>query len=188
MKMRTFILGVIAAAILQTAALGKILYDRASFLTSGQEVVLQSGMVDPRDLFRGHYVQLRLTVGTINESTIEVTGEPKYSEPVHVELKPGEDEFWVAKALYAEFPENADGPVITGKLVADGAITGETTRNFVISFPFDRYFADKERALELEDIRNDSKLGVVLAVGDDGQGAIKGISIDGKLIYSVPVL
>ena len=56
-----------------------------------------------------------------------------------------------------------------------------------ISFPFDRYFAPKERALEIENIRSDGKLGVILVVSTDGTGYIKGLSIDGKRIYDEPL-
>ena len=75
MKLKWFIAGAIGAALLQSAALGKIIYDRADLIRNGAEVVLQSGMVDPRDLFRGHYVTLNLTIGRISAKDVQVVGE-----------------------------------------------------------------------------------------------------------------
>ncbi|MGB7286878.1 MAG: GDYXXLXY domain-containing protein [Salaquimonas sp.] len=186
MKLKYFIFGAIGAALLQSAALGKIIYDRANLISSGKEVVIQSAMVDPRDLFRGHYVTLNLTVGTINDPNIPITGELQPDGPVYVELKKGDEEFWVAKHLYAEFPEGISEPVIKGK-IQRGWSSGNNVRNMRIRFPFDRFFAEKGQAKDLEKVRRDRKLGVVLAVGADGEGAIKGISVEGEVIYNEPV-
>ena len=32
-------------------------------------------------------------------------------------------------------------------------------------------------------MRNDRKLGVIISVGENGEGAVKGISVDGDLVY-----
>ena len=62
--------------------------------------------------------------------------------------------------------------------------TGDVIR---ISFPFDRYFAPKKRAKELEKFRRDQKLGVVLSLNKEGVGLIKGITVEGKVIYNEPL-
>ena len=190
MNARTFIIGAVIAAALQTVALGSILYDRISLLRSGREVVLQSALVDPRDLFRGHYVTLNLTAGVIEKDKVPVHGELAAREPVFVELVRGEDGFWVAAALHREYPADAADPVSRGPVIK-GMVTSmpyEGSDVYRISFPFDRFFAPKSRAKELEAIRNDRKLGVIIALGDDGEGIIKGLSIDGERVYSEPLL
>jgi len=184
MTIRTFIIGAIIAALLQTAALAKIVYDRVSLVNNGAEVVLKSEMVDPRDLFRGHYVTLNLSVGEVTGKTVEIFGDLEQSKPVFVELKMGDEGFWVANRLYAEYPDEAAAPVIRGTLISDRQVTGTDSPRYVIRFPFDRFFAPLEKAKDLEKVRRDRNLGVVLAVGDGGEAAIKGISVEGELIYN----
>lgn len=57
----------------------------------------------------------------------------------------------------------------------------------ILSFPIDRYFAPKDRALELEGINRNGRMGVILALDDSGYGAIKGLMIDGQRIYEEPL-
>lgn len=187
MTIKHFLIGAVIAAILQTTALGKIIFDRAMQLQNGKEVVLQTQMRDPRDLFRGHYVTLNLSVGEVAEDKVEVNGEFKYKDPVFVALKKGEDEFWVAKAIYDKMPTGISDPVIKGKYQRAHKPKGETVLRHRIRFPFDRFFAAKKRAKELEKVRRDQKLGVVLSVGDNGEALIKGISVEGEMIYNEPI-
>ncbi|MCF6320493.1 MAG: GDYXXLXY domain-containing protein [Rhizobiaceae bacterium] len=184
MKTRYFLLAALIAGSLQTIALGSIIYDRAQKLATGQEVLLQSMMRDPRDLFRGHYTRLNLEVGELKTGEITVVGKLSYGDDVYVELVKGEDIFWIAKTLYAQNPQRADIALIKGRIISRANRT-----TYRISFPFDRYFAAKDRALELEDIGRDGdrKLGVILALDGSGAGQIKGISIDDKLIYEEPL-
>ena len=183
MKIKWILGGALLAVLLQSAALGKIIWDRHSLLENGREVVLQSAMVDPRDLFRGHYVTLNLSVGAMAEGTFTIDGELKTGEDIFVSLKPGEDGFWIADTLHAAMPENPSAPVLRGRLISERAVTGENGPRYVIRFPFDRYFADRKKAKDLEKVRNDRKLGVIISVGENGDGAVKGISVDGDLVY-----
>ena len=189
MTLRLFIVGALAAALIQTAALGQIVYERAALLRGGTEVMLRSRFVDPRDLFRGHYVILNLDVGALEVDTIPVDEAlVDAGEPVFIELKKGEEPFWVAAALHAQIPVDATGPVVAGEYRGTTAATADRPASHRVELPFDRYFAPKLRARELETIQNDDKLGVVLAVGKDGRAAIKGIVVDGAVLYEEPLL
>jgi len=186
MKKGTFLIAALAVAALQTAALGSILYSRANQLSSGMEVVLESRFVDPLDLFRGHYVTLNLIAGELNSKTVETDGNIKRYGKVYVELKKADEgPFWIGKKLWSELPESPSGPVLTGSIrrlpSGDGG-------NYQVRFPFDRYFANIEKAKRLEKARSDQKLGVILSLDGKGGGMIKGLSLDGKLIYEEPLL
>lgn len=190
MKLKWFIAGAGIAGILQTAALGKIVLDHANLLKNGTEVVLQSGMVDPRDLFRGHYVVLDLSISRIPARDVQLVGKPERQQDVWVSLKKGEDEFWVADTIHADFPESPNGPIIRGRYISSSRLTVPgpdddeiNSGTHSIRFPVNRFFAEKGRALNLEKVRRDRNLGVVVALSDDGGAAIKGISVEGELIY-----
>ncbi len=184
MVRKGFFAGAILVMALQTAAIGAMIYKRAMQLQTGAEVVLESGFVDPRDLFRGHYVTLRLRVGDLKFGEIETDRKFSRRDFVFVELKKGDGQFWVANKLWHEIPAGTD------KLFIRGAITrvpDKAGQSYRIGFAYDRYFAPKKRAKELEKFRRDQKLGVILSLGKNGLGVIKGITVDGEIIYNEPL-
>lgn len=188
MKLRVFIIGALIAALLQTAALGKIIYDRAEFLKNGQEVVLETGFVDPRDLFRGHYVTLNFIISRLDPKKLASIEDFSYNDTVFVELESNETLFAKAKSITRTYPSNATGLVIKGtaRSIYENDKKAKSN-NLRFDFPFDRYFAPKLRAKELEKLRQDQKLGVILVLDGKGNGAIKGITIDGEKVYEEPL-
>ncbi|MGI9353046.1 MAG: GDYXXLXY domain-containing protein [Rhizobiaceae bacterium] len=178
---KKFKLALIAVFTLQLVLIAAMLFDRVTTIRNGQEVLLQSRFVDPRDVFRGHFVRLNLIAGTIGKNLPGASEQFRHNDPVYVSLKEGKDGFWVAKALYKNLPGKVEDPVLMGNF---GGTQGNTLR---IRFPFDRYFAPKDRAQQLEKIRNQQKLGVVLALNGKGGGVIKGLTIDGEIVYDEPL-
>jgi uncharacterized membrane-anchored protein len=171
---------IIAVGLLQTAALGKMVTDRAALLRDGREVVLETGAIDPRDLFRGHYTILNLEITRIPRDSVTVDPALQSDAPVYVTLTEGDDGYWRAEALFAE-PPQGEAPVIRGRF--EYALADQ----IILSFPFDRYFAPRERALELEALDRADRMGVVLALDGSGNGAIKGLMIDGLRVYEEPL-
>ncbi len=183
MNKRWFLIGALVVALGQSGAIGSMIYGHASHLANGKEVILESGFIDPRDLFRGHYVRLNLTVGELGKDKVKRDRDFKRNEVVYVELAKSDDIFWKAVKLWHEIPQGSDKAFIKAKMVHSFR-TGGGTR---IDFPFDRYFAPKIRAKELEKFRRDQKLGVVLSLNENGEGLIKGITVEGKVIYNEPL-
>lgn len=179
MKPRVYLLVALAAALFQIGALAKMIVDRNRLMTSGTEVMLETGFIDPRDLFRGHYVTLELEISRLSRSDVSAPPqEPETGDPVWVSLAPGEDGFWRAVALHTQDPDAV-------------AIKGEwrfsSTSRYGIDFPIDRFFAPKLRAQELEQYRRDRALGVIVALDDTGLAALKGITVEGDAIYEEPL-
>ena len=96
---RWLVAAVIAVALVQTAALGKMVTDRAALLRDGREVVLETGAIDPRDLFRGHYTILNLEITRVSRSTVTVDPALEVNAPVYVSLTESDDGYWRAKGL-----------------------------------------------------------------------------------------
>lgn len=184
MTKRGFLIAAILTVILQTGAIAAMMYKYALQINSGREVVVQSGFLDPRDLFRGHYVVLNLAIGNMRNGTVEIDSEFRRPDDVFVELKKSDSGFWIAQKLWHEIPTGHDSAFLKGEIRSVPIIKSGRYR---ITFPQDRYFAPKKRAQELENLRRDRKLGVILAVSADGSAFIKGITVDGKKIYDEPV-
>ena len=182
MTKRWFGYGLLAVFASQFLLVGGMLFDRLQTLRNGQEVILSSRFVDPRDLFRGHYVILNLSVGDVMVSLPGGNRDYGYNDPIFVGLKEQEDGFWEA----AQLADSAEK--ITGMPVLKATYRGKSGDRLRISLPFDRYFAPKKRAQELEKFRQDSKLGVVIALNEEGGGVIKGVTIDGEIVYDEPLL
>jgi uncharacterized membrane-anchored protein len=177
---RWLIGGILAIALLQTAALAKMVTDRAALLRNGTEVVLETGAIDPRDLFRGHYTILNLAITRIDRAEVTVDPALVPGASAYVTLAEGADGYWQATELHAVLP---DGPTP----VLSGVFEYEIDQQLFLSFPFDRYFAPKDRALELEALDRAGRMGVILALDGKGGGAIKGLLIDGERVMEEPL-
>jgi len=178
-----FAIGLAVAFAVQAGIVGAMVWSRVAVLQGGQEVMLRSTFVDPRDIFRGHYVQLDLTLGSFTE---DLTGLDDYDagEPAYVTLREGENGFWEAQAVHRTLPGEGKPVLQTEFIVLPDDSRGIGGR---VALPFDRYFADYDRAQELEKLRRDQKLGVILALDGEGGAVIKGLTIDGSRVYDEPL-
>jgi len=184
MTRRRFIAGLALAAVAQVGIIGAMVGSRVAILRDGPEIAVRSTFVDPRDIFRGHYVRLDLTVAPPTDAPL--TTDPalgQYADIAYAILREGDDGFWVARSIHAEPPADADNLVLR---VSYSAGNDDAPPRIIL--PHDRYFANRTRALELEYLRRDQKLGVILALDGDGGAVIKGLTIDGERIYDEPLL
>lgn len=172
-----------ATLLVQIWIIGAMLYGRIVTLRDGQEIVIRSSFVDPRDIFRGHYVRLNpdlLPRNQEDDSTFFLEWNNK-SIAHYVELEKDTAGFWVAKDFHEIYPKT-EAPVLKAT-----SIYGNRT-TLRITLPFDRYFAPEFRAKELENLRREQRLGIVLALDGKGGGIIKGITVDGERLYDEPLL
>ncbi|MEQ8267939.1 MAG: GDYXXLXY domain-containing protein [Parvibaculum sp.] len=188
--------------IAQSLFLAAMIRDRVSLLRSDDVVTLQTEPIDPRDLFRGDYVILnydvsRLTLGTLGGDTAFESGDE-----IYVELAPGETT-WNAIALWKEWREPAAGnSILRGRVswVLEGApVTAEPGEGGEIERPcpecrvanvaygIESYFVPEGEGRVLEDERNAGNLTVDVALGSDGEGAIKRLRLDGEPVYEEPL-
>lgn len=180
MRKGRFILGLAIAFAVQSGIVGAMVWSRISVLRGGQEIAIRSTFVDPRDIFRGHYVRLNLTVDPPDGDVPGYSDDLGADGTAYVTLREGEGGFWVAKALHENMPTDTTDPILQIAGVARLRGQEDAVR---IALPFDRYFADFERAQALEKLRREQKLGVLLALDGTGGGVIKGLTIDGERVY-----
>lgn len=187
---------------LQLGVLGWMVLDRVRLLSHGQEIVLDVVPVDPRSLFRGDYVVLAYDVSRINAALME--GQPKPNAPFYVTIgrgaaqsggagamgagtangEPAADNgsrWTVLKASY-EKPMAANGQVVL-KALPDGRVRTSNQSSIVARYGIESYFVSEGQGLELEKLVGEKKIKAVVAVGRDGTAAIKGLTVDGKLVH-----
>lgn len=189
----------IVLAVLQTLTLAWIVAGRIALLRSPDTVTLATEPVDPRDLFRGDYVTLayditRVTIG-------ELPGDRDFSQgdAIYVELA-RDGEAWKAVGAWREYPEAAaENKVIRGRIThvarnagprsgpdeeapCNGCVTA------TVAYGIESYFVPEGQGRDIEDARNARRLSVDVSLARDGEAAIKGLRLEGELLYEEPLL
>ena len=182
---RTF-LGLLAlVAGLQTAALGYMIADRQRLLKTGREIVLPVIPFDPRDIFRGEYVQLGYNITGLNPAVTGVKELPdgmRRGGPVYVTLTPAPDGQWKV-AAFAATPPNDTAP---GDAVLKGQVsslyTSDATNPYslIVRYGIESFFLPEGTGKPLEENVRDHKIAAIVALGPDCTAAIKGLMIDGE--------
>ena len=90
-----------------SAALGYMVWGRVQLLQTGNEIVLKTVPVDPRDLFRGHYVILRYDITSLKTKKFNTDTLFSRHQRVFVSLKQGEDSLWHAVSVHDTRPAPA---------------------------------------------------------------------------------
>lgn len=158
--------------------------------TMGEEIVLRTRPVDPRDLMRGDYVALEYEVERVRVADLPTAVDSKgWRKDDDLFLALRKDEFgeWRAYSLTREKPTRQDGETILRATYVRAEGFGDaqkTPTEVLLDIGADRYFSDKKGAKALEDMaREQGPLDVILSVGADGRAVIKGLQIDGEKRY-----
>jgi len=188
-KRMALALAIIALA--QTGVLAAMVVSRLQLLASGREIVLPIVPVDPRDLFRGEYVELGYGIGRVRAGLLE--GPPPPPNAVfYVTLEKGQDGTWLPVKLTRDRPQDisADRIVLRGR-GRFGAFAGDASNPDAVNFVrygIEQYFVPQGEGGRLEALARDKKLAALIAVDGRGNAAIKGLLIDGTLAYEEPLL
>lgn len=192
----------------QTLFLGAMIWDRVSLLRSPDVVTLKTAPIDPRDIFRGHYVILSYEISQLQLDKLSGDDAFAGNDAAWVELAPGE-ETWNAVAIWRERPEPADGnKIIRGRVTyvtdnrpftrvgpdsdPDGGLmrSEDACPGCIVAFlqyGIESYFVPEGEGRVLEEERNAGALTVDVALGRNGTAAIKGLRIGGEPVYEEPV-
>ena len=175
---RNLILLPLAAQLLYLAGLAT---QREHLVRTGESVFLRTVPVDPRDLFRGDYVNLRYDVNSVAADALR--GEPdayrkEDGSPVFAALEPmpGSDDLYRLDHLTDQRPMN--GPYLAGETVQDRSFW-RPAEGVAARYGIEKLFVEQGRGLEIEDKRGQRDglqipLEVELAVGGRGRAAIRG--------------
>lgn len=195
---------IIVLAALQTLVLVWMAGERISLLRSSDVVTLKTEPVDPRDLFRGDYVTLGYAISRLSLDGLAGDKDLAEGDTVYVEIAPASDT-WRPVGAWRSYPKAAEGNkvirgVVTGMLHGAPRVRPVPGSNDMeeepcksctlatVSYGIESYFVPEGKGRELERERNDGSLSVDVALAGDGEAAIKGVRLDGELLYEEPLL
>jgi uncharacterized membrane-anchored protein len=183
-----------AAAIIQSAILGWMVWDRIDLLRTGRPIVLDVAPVDPRDLFRGDYLVLSYPIARLRTDLVEGDKDFALNDRVYVGLRRTETDAWQAFSMHHARPQLTGEVVflrgtvtgVSGPATGDVPCTGDC-KVVAMRFGIESYFVPEGEGRRLEKLRNDNRLQVAARVTPDGEAAIAGLIIDGTLRYEEPL-
>ncbi|MDH3579408.1 MAG: GDYXXLXY domain-containing protein [Hyphomicrobiales bacterium] len=179
---KAFALALFAVAALQSAALGWMINDRVSLLNSGRQIVLNTVPVDPRSLFRGDYVILNYAISTFKPQSLGGDDDFKRGMPVFVTLRKSYRARWQPVAVTSAYPAETPKDQVVIRAIVRSA--GKTLR---VNYGIESYFVPEGEGKKLEQLVRQSELQVMVAIGTNGEAAIKGLIVDGKVQYEEPL-
>ncbi len=183
----------VVVALVQSAALLKIVYDRDRLLKSGREITLPTQPLDPRDIFRGDYVTLGYDITSVKKSSTAT--DPDFNglergAAAYVTLTPAPAGGWTLAHIGTQYPAVvAPGDVVIKGLVKSlwpSVCAGESTA--VLRYGIETYFVPEGMGRALEDQVWAHKIEAIVAVGSDGTAALKGLVVDGERHVDPPLL
>jgi uncharacterized membrane-anchored protein len=182
----------IIVALVQSAALFKLVYDKDRLLKTGHEITMPVKPLDPRDLFRGDYVTLGYDVSTLNTSNTPEgrLAELRMGSAAFVTLTPKADGGWMVKDVAPAFPS----PVAPGDIVLKGRVgnawaqANGSEKTVSVRYGIETYFVPEGTGPVLETQVRDHKIEAIVAVGGDGTAALKGLVVDGERHVDPPLL
>lgn len=191
-RMMRYLAIALAVVLAQTAVLGWMIEGRASLLRSGEEVLLKTAPVDPRDLLRGDYVILSYDISTIPAAVIRGDQPPEAGwQVMHVRLKPGADGFWaVAEAAFAPLDPEAGSVVLeTQRFYFYGGmdLKNNPETSLRVDYGIERFYVPEGEGRAIETARNEGAVTVVARVGSNGRAQIRALRMDGEALYEEPL-
>lgn len=184
--------GIVASGALLTAALGWMVLDRVRLLSAGREIELAIRPVDPRDLFKGDYVQLAFDITQLDPKLFIAGQGLEPARPgqvrqaaaqqtlyITLEEQPGQG--WRPVAVSRQRPEQLPA----NRIALKGRTLGWNPN--AVTYGIERYFVPEGTGGKLEELARASKLSAIVAVDRSGRSAIKGLVHEGRRIYEEPL-
>ena len=138
----------------------------------GQEILLETAPVDPRDLFRGDYVTLRYAISRINLDEIAYDHEFSGGETVYAVLSK-KDKFWTVDAV-----SHAKPGVGEDQVCMKGRVTSSFDNRVSVEWGIESYFVPEGKGRLIEQQRAMETISVVVAVDSTCSSVLKELLIN----------
>ncbi|MCC7252989.1 GDYXXLXY domain-containing protein [Hyphomicrobium sp.] len=177
-------LAVAIVALVQTVALASMVYGRVALLRDGREIVAEVIPVDPRDLFRGDYVILGYTFG---RAQVTVPEDINQGDRIYVTLREAAPTQWEVVGTSSTWQQPSDPSHVVLKGIVDYVYRAQNEApKASVRYGIESYFVPEGTGRELEKQVQDKKISAALAVGSDGDVAIKALIVDGQRVHQEP--
>lgn len=150
-------------------------------LQTGNEILLKTVPVDPRDLFRGDYVILQYEISTIDTNAYQISTIDTNS----LAIKPSK--FIVGDKIFISLNVGNNGigniidiskqPPLSGDFIK-GTVKSISGNRITVEYGIESYFVPEGKGIEIE--RNLGKIYTKIKVDKFGNAVIKSLIIDEK--------
>lgn len=182
---------IVCAILFQVLAVASIALSKEKIMLTGRQIILQSAPLDPRDIFKGDYVQLDYLFSTISytrlEDTIKQQGlrkgkkvyltmeldEHGYGQEKALLLTPPVDEFYLAGYVKSHWPYKGF------KSDTEDKRKQRSLKHPVhVKFGIEKYFVEQGQGLIMEEIRGNrdsfqTPMLMKIAVSKKGEAIIR---------------
>lgn len=174
---------------LQTAALSAIVVNRDRLLKQGREIVMAVQPLDPRDIFRGDYVTLGYPITQFTLPDAPTPEGLQRGEAVYVVLKKGEKNAWTVSRAATSFPKDVTGDDVVIRGRVQSVYSGPEGKGVTVNarYGIETYFVPEGTGRKIEDEVRERTVEAILAVGADGEAALKGLIIDNVRTDQPPI-
>lgn len=171
------VIRIVVLTALLSAALGYMIVDRASILSSDQVVVLKVKPVDPSDMFRGDYVILTYDISQLDTATLAGDDSFREGEHVYVTLT-DQNGVWTPTAVSRAMPARVPGAVVLrGSVESRGG-------SLRVNYGIESFFVPQGQGKPIEDERQKGDVTAEIAVDSQGRGVIKSLRrANGDVLY-----
>ena len=156
-----YVLGVAAAGYATTAL--------------GQQVVLATTPIDPRDLLHGDFVRLRYAISENPLGRWHAAAPPRRRQAVFALLATGPDSLSTTVGVYPQALKPG-----AGQAVLRGWVTNVYRSSFSLRFNLERYYVPEGSGLRLEKAGRLHPLRVRVSIAPWGQARIVSVAVPGK--------
>lgn len=169
MNRKTFIIAMLIPMIAILAFIG---YNYYTYST-GEEILLKTVPVDPWELFRGDYVNLRYEISTVNLAQTPHEGDFAAGDDVYTVLYSGE-KFWSVTKV-----GNYKPALQSNEVCIKGKVTSSYGNQLRVEYGIESYFVPEGKGRDIErEIRNN--VSVMVAVDSNCRAIIKELYINDK--------
>lgn len=140
--------------------------------TMGEEILLKTAPVDPRDLFRGDYVRLSYEISTIDLNNVPYDSGFSTGNTIYATLSKKE-KFWTVDSVSHSMPHLAEKQVCMR-----GSVTSSSQNRVWVEWGIESYFVPEGEGREIERERNAGNTSVIVSVDSTGSSVLKELLID----------
>lgn len=168
MNKKQFLMLMSIPAIVILVFIGVNLY----ILSFGQEILLKTAPVDPRDLFRGDYVILNYEVSRIE---LDILPHDTVFSPGDVifTILSKKEKFWSVDMVSHRKPG-----IIEGQVCMRGIVTGYFDNNVSVEWGIESYFVPEGKGRQIENQINTGNVSVIVSVDSTCSSVIKELLIN----------